>query len=354
VLLQRYLSATVLLALCSPSWCLKLSVSSIQRRQLLANGGQAALLLGAGSQSVPVASAAAATAVKDPPSAKLSPSSPQPSPQSPPQPPEWVAAVARDPRLDFKVYAVVVPSGAPLAAIDLDGAGRVRTGVFFYTSQAEAEAGRAAATATSPAAANCVVTAVPFTDALALVFTPPYKISGLPGYFCYRFFTGPTATEAAKKLSSLDTLSDLGLPVFYAEELEDDVVASGADETGSGGSSKSSEGNSSSQRDSAKATKKTSDLYVSYDDAVRAATQMGARGQVAVADLNRVARAWATETAAPAYAPSLTNLRRVAASSPRIILPDQATKGRGAIRSGKAPAFKSTDRVLAIEWNVFE
>lgn len=323
----------------------------MQRRQLLANGGQVALLLSAGTQVVPVASAATAKAVNGPQTAK--PSQPS-SPQSPPQPPEWVTAVARDPRLDFKVYAVVAPSGAPLAAIDLDGAGRVRTGVFFYTSQAEAEAGRAAATATSPAAANCAVTAVSFTDALALVFTPPYKISGLPGYFCYRFFTGPTATEAAKKLSDLDTLSDLGLPVFYAEEKEDDIVALGTDEaSSSGSSSKSSEGNSNSHRDSAKAMKRTSDLYVSYDDAVRVAKQMGAGGQMAVADLNRVARAWAAE-ATPAYAPFSSNLRRPTASTPRVILPDRATKGRGAIRSGKAPAFKSTDRVLALEWNVFE
>ena len=306
----------------------------MQRRQILANGGQAALLLGTGSQSIATASVTTATTAKDPQPAKSSTSSPQPSPQSPPPPPEWVGTAARDPRLAFNVYAVVAPSGAPLAAIDLDGAGRVRTGVFFYTSQSEAEAGRAAATATSPAAANCAVTTVAFADALALVYTPPYKISGLPGYFCYRFFTGPTATDAAKQLSGLDTLSDLGLPVFYAEakEIED---LPGADEKTSTGSG---------------STTKTSDLYVSYDDAERAAKAMGARGQVVVADLNRVARAWAAEASA---SPSSSSPRRAPPATPRVILPDQATKGRAG-RVGKAPAFKPTERVLALEWNVFE
>jgi hypothetical protein len=201
--LQCYFSAATVLVLCAPTSCLKLSFSAMQRRQILANGGQAALLLGTGSQSIATASVTTATTAKDPQPAKSSTSSPQPSPQSPPPPPEWVGAAARDPRLAFNVYAVVAPSGAPLAAIDLDGAGRVRTGVFFYTSQSEAEAGRAAATATSPAAANCAVTTVAFADALALVYTPPYKISGLPGYFCYRFLrvqrrpTPPSSSAAS-------------------------------------------------------------------------------------------------------------------------------------------------------------
>jgi hypothetical protein len=224
-----------------------------------------------------------------------------------------VAAAAHDPRLAFDVFAVVAPSGAPLAAIDLDGAGRVRTGVFFYTSREEADAGRAAAAATSPAAKGCVVVAVPFGDALGLVYTPPYKIAGLPGYYCFRFYTGPATATAAKQLSGLDNLSDLGLPVFYAEEVASPAAA------------------------------KTSDLYLLPGDAARAAKPLGAAGRVAVADLGRVARSWAEAEAASAVP--------LGRSTPRVVPPDRATARAS---SGRAPAFKPAERVLALEWNVYE
>ena len=170
--------------------------------------------------------------------------------------------------------------------------------MYFFATRAEAEQARKdAAAASPPVAAGAVVAAVPFSAALSLFFRPPFKIPGLPGYCAWRFHPAPSSTAEALRLSGLDRLSDLAIPVFY---------------------------------DSGTSDKQRLDLFFSPEALGRTS------GTIIAADLGRLAK-----TRAEAQAKGLNS------TGPDIRLP-QAKK----LPKSKQGDFFDSKCVLAIEWNI--
>jgi len=148
----------------------------------------------------------------------------------PPPPPPPLVDLSRDPRLrDPQVYAVVSSSTlGPVATVSLDFRGRVRSVAYFFDSRAGAEGALDVIQRSSPSAVTAagknglVVTALPLSQALALTMQEPFKVQGLPGYFCHRFLVGGETRDTALGLSGLASMADNTVPLFFSKaDLQD-------------------------------------------------------------------------------------------------------------------------------------
>jgi hypothetical protein len=240
--------------------------------------------------------------------------------------------VSDDPRLAFSVFAVTTPQGVPLVAVDLDGVGRVRTVAYFFNTKSEATKGLAAAVRDSPGVAKgCKVTEVPFAEALFLLYTPPFKITGLPGYYCWRFKSSQAQTADALRISGLSTLSDRSIPVFFSTN--PNSLVSGA-------------------------------VYFELSDLERV---NGGNG-VGVTDLGRLVKSWPTaETSISASSPASSSSSSSSSPSPtpaavnaaqqlvRVVTPGQRggdTATRTTRKQWPSSTYRSADHALALEWNI--
>ena len=121
-------------------------------------------------------------------------------------------------------FAVVTPEGFPLVSVNLDGKGRVRTVAYFFESASTAESVRQAALSVDPkGAAGALVLPVPLSEALALILQPPFKATGLPGYYAHRMFLDKRILDAALSLTGLESLAETAVPVFYEDSPESEV-----------------------------------------------------------------------------------------------------------------------------------
>ena len=286
------------------------SIGSSRRRifeGLIVGGG----LLTASAASAGAASSAARSATSAASTARL----------DPPGPPEWTSALVGDSRLNFPVYAVTTPQGAPLVAVDLDQKGRVRTVAYFFIAEDEAEEARKDVKKACPGVASrSVVTAVPFNDALALTFVTPYKIKGLPGYYCFRFHRSLRALSDALEVSGLESLSDLAVPAFVATPEVDGVIP------------------------------KPPEIFLRLEDleASRKSQPKGQRGPVTATDLGLIAKQWALarECNGGGGEDCGGSTISLVAEDAEVIPPPK--KGK----SEPPRNYLTEERILALEWDI--
>mmetsp|Transcript_64372 Transcript_64372/g.126375 ORF Transcript_64372/g.126375 Transcript_64372/m.126375 type:complete len:308 (-) Transcript_64372:243-1166(-) len=263
------------------------------------------------------------------PAVQTPPTLPQSSNQPPtqPSPPEWTQKVRDDPRLDFSVYAVTNSQGVPLVAVDLDFSGRARTAAYFFEAKSEAEHALSLALNESPdVAKGCVVTEVPFSEALGLLYTPPFKVTGLPGYYCWRFKKSEALIADALSLSGLETLSELVIPVFLSKS------QSGAD---------------------------SGAVFMQLADLEKAAglkhssSGGGSSSTVSVTDLRQIVKSWAQIATATAEEKAADSGGTFAAAEKVVrVVPPKSQRGSGN-KAGTSPRrYRPAEHLLALEWSV--
>ena len=304
-----------------------LETSALSRRKFVSAGsGMAAL---SSPLVVPLSASAATQTVSKISKSKRPPMTKDELEALPlPDLPGWALAVASDARLlDVYVYAITKPSGVPLFAIDLDDQDRIRSVGYFFETEAEAEAQRRSvkAACNPEVAGDAIVLPVPIAEALALTYQPVSKRSGFPGYYCHRFYLAPEVKADALKLTGIDRLPDVAVPLFY-ENADGSLFLRLSDlledrKKGSGGRR--------SEMERPKGT--TEDDPIDGPD-------------VRVADLAKVAKAWAAAAAA-----SEKNTASGAPGSGRVV---GAGKGKGRSTSPFAINYSRDQATLALEWNI--
>lgn len=199
---------------------------------------------------------------------------PRPDPAAASEPATSPVPVFTDGRLTgIDAYAVTTAEGVPVVTVGLDYKGRVRTVASFFASRSDAEYACTLARRASPSVAgNATVTPVPLNEALGLAAQGPYKIQGLPGYFCHRFYVPSAVRDEALRLTGLASLSDTALPLFYSP------AGTGRGQSGS-----------------------SVELYFTPEGAQKKGG--GYAEAVAVTDLMAVAREWERETKQGTRAP---------------------------------------------------